>query len=94
MTETQPDPTPHRPRPPSPETKRALLPSVAFEYPTWTRHKFVEARPCVLPGACGGPAYEFIFQCCETGFERRWGVVERTVRIPEVDDPVDFEGGN
>lgn len=62
---------------PSPETKKAWLPSVAFDYPTATMHKFVEARACVLQGAGGGPAYEFIFQCCETGFERRWGVVDR-----------------
>lgn len=69
--------TSDRPKP-VPETKRATLMSIAFEHPTPTRHKFVEARPCVLPGAGGGPAYEFIYQCCETGFERRWGVVERT----------------
>lgn len=77
----------NRPRPPSPETKLAHLTSDAFEAPTWTLHKFVKTQACVLAGPLGGPAYEFIYQCTQTGFQRRWGTVDRTVPIPEVDLP-------
>jgi hypothetical protein len=80
-------------RPPVPETKRALLISAAFEQPTPTPHKFVGTKACVLPGPGGGRAWEFKFQCCVTGFERRFGVVDRVVDAPVDMSPYD-NGGN
>ena len=80
-------------RPPIPEVKRAILISAAFEQPTPTLHKFVGTRACVLPGPGGGRAYEFRFQCTETGFERRFGVVDRVTDAPVDLAPYD-NGGN
>lgn len=68
-------------KPPKPETLRAVLPSFGYPpggRPRWTEHHFVEAREALV----GGPnpdAWEFVFECEETGAERRWGIVDRSV---------------
>ena len=58
-------------KPPKPETKTAILYNAAVQ--DFTLHRFVEARPWLVPGVGGGQGFEFIFECTETGFERRWG---------------------
>jgi hypothetical protein len=65
-------------KPPKPETLRAILPSFGSGpgRPTWTEHKYVETRECMLPSP-DGAAWEFIFVCEVTKVERRWGTADR-----------------
>lgn len=58
---------------PKPATRTAFLVSTGITIPTPTKHKYVETRECELLGPGGGPAYEFVFECQETGMQRRWG---------------------
>lgn len=71
-------------KPPKPETRTALLANPALTQNRVTLHRFLETRECVLEGADGGPAWEFIFQCTVTGFERRWGTCRREDDIQAV----------
>lgn len=63
---------------PVPETKTALLPSFGYGpgLPRVTRHTYTRTLECNLPSP-DGDAYEFMYQCEETGAERRWGTCER-----------------
>lgn len=68
---------------PQPKSKRAKLMSAGCRRPTW--HIYVATMECTVPrvgGAngevLGGPGWEFLFECEETGAQRRWGLEDRT----------------
>jgi hypothetical protein len=58
---------------PRPERFTVCIPSNGYGSPRATRHKYVATRETTFEGPHGGPAYEFIFRCEETGEERRYG---------------------
>lgn len=80
---------------PVPETKRAILWNTALQRPT--RHRFVTTMECTVPQfhdddgnpvkdelgdpVGGGPAWEFIFECLESGEQRRWGLYPRQASV-------------
>ena len=66
--------------PPRPARKNVFLVSAGSKRASL--HFFVETRPVTLAGHFGGPAWEFVYECSETGFQRRFGCEERTVRMP------------
>lgn len=71
-------------QPPKPQNLTPLLVSQGYGAVRWTRHKYVETRPAHLLDREGRPMrdgeiWEHIFECTETGEERRWGNAERNV---------------
>lgn len=62
---------------PRPETLVAILPSAGIKPETWTEHRYAETLECIVTGPGGGDAYEFMFECMETGVRRRWGTSDR-----------------
>jgi hypothetical protein len=82
---------------PKPETLRPILISVAFENPRPAQHRYVETVPCEFQSphvedadkSKDRRAWGFVLECLETGFRRRWGIVERTVDVPLEAYPID-----
>ncbi len=67
---------------PVPQTLFAFLPSKGYPRPKATLHKFLETRECIISKTgTRADAYEFIFECTETGEERRWGCVNLGIGI-------------
>lgn len=82
---------------PKPRLRRALLWSKNVRRPTW--HRYVSTMECVIPrgadpegGTTGGPGWEFLYECEETGAQRRWGVEDR--KATRYDEPLKVEEGN
>jgi hypothetical protein len=67
-------------KPPKPQTLTAILPSFGSGAgrPRCTLHKYIATRECSVAGP-DGDAWEFIYECQETGVERRWGIEDRLV---------------
>lgn len=64
----------------------------ALNPPCPTRHRFLETREWLVPGPGGGQGWEFIFECCETGFEKRWGcALDPRFMTVDIDDEVETE---
>lgn len=80
-------------KPPRPETLKAKLVSVAIEKPTFTVHRYVETVAVIIEAPKIGDAdsvrdvrgWAFVFECTETGFRRRYGIVDRTVDVPDAE---------
>ena len=63
-------------KPPAPTTKIAFLFSQTMK--KMTRHSYSRTKACELSGVLGGPAWEHLYICSESGTERRWGTEDRT----------------
>lgn len=61
---------------PTPETKRALLPSAGVNYATWHVYDHTMEIP---PTTDGVRSYAFMFRCKKTDVLRRWGYVDMEV---------------
>lgn len=59
-------------KPPVPQTVRAKLVSTGTTIPTYTWHRFIESQITNLEFG-DGEAWEFIYECEQTGARRRWG---------------------
>lgn len=62
---------------PKPETKSAVLFCDAIRRPTW--HKYVVTAASETLG--GERGWEHVFECVETGAQRRWGFEDRKGKV-------------